>query len=170
MFLFLVFNRSCLFFKCFNVNFACSIILFWSGDKMSSPVRYSYLSTLPDNYTNIFVAFLLMLYCRFSSIIFVIRKVFFWETSSMKFHLWGFINHSTSEMYYKSNIINLKRCLLFCTLPADFHEIILVYVIWMIHSNLLKSEFITYFLDKIAKFNKISLGTAYLCIKNKRDT
>lgn len=117
-----------------------------------------------------FVAFLLMLHCRFSSIIFVIRKVFFWETSSMKFHLWEFINHSTSEMYYKSNIINLKRCLLFCTLPADFHEIILVYVIWMIHSNLLKSEFITYFLDKIVKFNKISLGTAYLCIKNKRDT
>ena len=47
-------------------DFACSIILIWSDGNLSSPVRYSYLSILPDNNTNIFAASLLISYCSFS--------------------------------------------------------------------------------------------------------
>ena len=36
-----------------NVNLACFITLLWSWDCISSPVRYSYLSILPDNNADI---------------------------------------------------------------------------------------------------------------------
>ena len=51
------------------VSFACSIILLWSDDNISSPVRYSYLSIFPDGYADIFATSLLISYCSFSSLI-----------------------------------------------------------------------------------------------------
>ena len=51
------------------VNLAYSIILLWTDDNISLPVRSSYLSILPDDNTDIFVAFLLILYCSFSSLV-----------------------------------------------------------------------------------------------------
>ena len=50
------------------VNFACSVILLWSDGNISSPVRFSYLSILPDNDTDIFAASVLT-YFSFSSYI-----------------------------------------------------------------------------------------------------
>ena len=41
------------------VNLACSITLFWPGGNIPSPVRYSYLSILPDDKADIFYASLL---------------------------------------------------------------------------------------------------------------
>ena len=50
-------------------NLPCSIICFWLEGNISSPVRYSYLSIFPDDYADIFVAFLLISCCSFSSLI-----------------------------------------------------------------------------------------------------
>ena len=49
-----------------NVNVACSIILLGSEGSISSPVRYSCLSVLPDDSDDIFAAAFLMSYCSFS--------------------------------------------------------------------------------------------------------
>ena len=46
-------------------NLACSIILLWSDGNISSPVRNSYLSILPDNDPYIFDASLLISCCNF---------------------------------------------------------------------------------------------------------
>ena len=51
------------------VNFAYSIILLWSDGNISSPLIYSYLSILPDDNANIFVASQLISHCSFSSLI-----------------------------------------------------------------------------------------------------
>ena len=51
------------------LNLACSIILLWSDFNVSSPVRYSYLSILPDDNADIFTASLLILYYSFSSLV-----------------------------------------------------------------------------------------------------
>ena len=51
------------------MNLACSIILFSSNGNISSLVRNSYLSVLPDDNAAIFAASLLILYCTFSSLI-----------------------------------------------------------------------------------------------------
>ena len=51
------------------VNWAFSIILLWSEVNISSPVRYPYISSLPDDNVNIFGAFLLISYCSFSFLI-----------------------------------------------------------------------------------------------------
>ena len=53
------------------VNLGCSIIWLWSPVRycnVSSPVRYSYLSNLPDDNADIAVS-LLIFYCNFSSVI-----------------------------------------------------------------------------------------------------
>ena len=55
------------------VSFACSIILLWSDGNISSPVRYSYLSILPDDNADIFAASLLILYYSF----YILSKRFF---------------------------------------------------------------------------------------------
>ena len=51
------------------VNLACSIICLWLEGNISSPVRYSYLSILPQDNTDIFAASLLISYCSFLSLI-----------------------------------------------------------------------------------------------------
>ena len=51
------------------VNFAYSIILLWSDGNISSPLIYSYLSILPDDNANIFVASQLISHCSFSALI-----------------------------------------------------------------------------------------------------
>ena len=51
------------------VNFVCSIILLWSDGNIPSPVRYSYLSILPDDNAAIFAASLLISYYSFPSLI-----------------------------------------------------------------------------------------------------
>ena len=51
------------------VNFAYSIILLWSDGNISSPLIYSYLSILPDDNANIFVASQLISHFSFSSLI-----------------------------------------------------------------------------------------------------
>ena len=43
------------------------IILLWSDGNISSPVRYSYLSILPEDNADVFAASLLISYCKFSS-------------------------------------------------------------------------------------------------------
>ena len=48
---------------------ACSIICLRLESNISSPVRYSYLSILPDENVHIFAASLLILHCSFSSLI-----------------------------------------------------------------------------------------------------
>ena len=50
-------------------NLACSLTLFWPGGNISSPIRYSYLSILPDHEADIFAASLLISYCSFSYLI-----------------------------------------------------------------------------------------------------
>ena len=47
----------------------CYVILLFSDRNISSPVRYSFLSTLPDNNTDISAASLLISHCSFSSLI-----------------------------------------------------------------------------------------------------
>ena len=47
------------------VNLACSIICLQLEGNISSPVRYLYLSILPDNKADIFVASLLISHCSF---------------------------------------------------------------------------------------------------------
>ena len=68
----LIFNCFYLFFKCFTkwriFKFSLFIILLSDGN-ISSPVRYSCLSILPDDNVDIFVVSLLILYCSFSSLI-----------------------------------------------------------------------------------------------------
>ena len=44
------------------VNLACSIIQIWSEGSIGSPVRFSYLSILPDD-SDIFAPSMLMPYC-----------------------------------------------------------------------------------------------------------
>ena len=74
---YLFFPWSSIIFICFSnalprkeyVDLACSITLFWPGGNISSPVRYLYLSTLPDDNADIFAASLLISYCSFSSLI-----------------------------------------------------------------------------------------------------
>ena len=51
------------------VNLVCPVILLRSNGNISSPVRYSYLSILPDDNADSFAASLLILYCSFSSLI-----------------------------------------------------------------------------------------------------
>ena len=71
------FPWSSIVFACFSkalargeeVNLAYSIICFWLEGSNSSPVRYSYFSSLPNDKGNIFKASLLISYCRFSSLI-----------------------------------------------------------------------------------------------------
>ena len=63
-------------FNCFSnallsaeyVNLACTIIVLWSDGNISSPVRYSYLSILPDN-SAIVAAYLLISNCSVSSLV-----------------------------------------------------------------------------------------------------
>ena len=45
------------------VNLACSIILLWSEGSISSHLKYSYYSILPDDNADIFAASLLISYC-----------------------------------------------------------------------------------------------------------
>ena len=67
---------SSIVFICFSnalpsgeyVNLAGSIILLWSNGNIYSPVRYSYLSILPDDNAEVFAASLLISYCSFSSL------------------------------------------------------------------------------------------------------
>ena len=51
------------------MNLACSIILLWSDGNISSLVRNSDLSILPDDNAGIFAASLLILHFSFSSLI-----------------------------------------------------------------------------------------------------
>ena len=68
-------NFLSIVFVCFSkafcnlliVNLASSIICFWLEGNISSPVRYSHLSLLPDYQAGIFSASLLISYCSFSS-------------------------------------------------------------------------------------------------------
>ena len=61
------------FFICFSkafpkgeyANLACSIICLFLEGYTSSPVRYSYLSILPNDNVDIFAASLLISYCNF---------------------------------------------------------------------------------------------------------
>ena len=67
--------------KCFSVYFSkafpkavyanlpCSVVCLWLEGNSSAPVRYSYLSVLPDGNADIFPASLLILYYSFSSLI-----------------------------------------------------------------------------------------------------
>ena len=59
----------CVFLKEWSVNLTSSIALYRFGDNTSSRVRYSYLSILPNDNADLFVAALLMWYCNFSSLI-----------------------------------------------------------------------------------------------------
>ena len=49
------------------VNLVCSVILPWWDGNIFSPVKYSYLSILPENNADVFAASLLMLYGSFLS-------------------------------------------------------------------------------------------------------
>ena len=68
---------SLIVFICFSnalpsteyVNLAWSIILLWSDGNISSLIRYSYLSILPDGNADVFAASQLISYCSFSSLI-----------------------------------------------------------------------------------------------------
>ena len=60
---------SKVFFKVEYANSAYSIISLWLEGNISSPVRYSYLSILPDDNADIFSGSLLISYCSFSSLI-----------------------------------------------------------------------------------------------------
>ena len=51
------------------IKLACSIILLRPDNNASSSIRYSYLSNLSDDDTDIFAASLLTSYCSFSSLI-----------------------------------------------------------------------------------------------------
>ena len=51
------------------VNLSFSIIYLRLKGNITSPVRYLYLSNLPDDKPGIFYAFLLISYCSFSSLI-----------------------------------------------------------------------------------------------------
>ena len=51
------------------VNLACSISLLWLEGSTPSPVRYLYLSTFPEDSTDIFASSLLIPYYSFSSLI-----------------------------------------------------------------------------------------------------
>ena len=51
------------------INSACFVIWIWSEGNISSPIRYSHLSILPDNNADSFAASLLMCY-SVSSLIF----------------------------------------------------------------------------------------------------
>ena len=70
-------SRYLIVFGCFSkafpdeeyVNIACSIICFLLEGNISSPVRYTYLSILPDDKADIFAASLLISYCSASSLI-----------------------------------------------------------------------------------------------------
>ena len=73
------------------INAACSIVLVWSDGIISSPVRNSYWSILPDGNADIFVPSLLISYYTFSPLIFwsiVIisfyfpSKRFFWKVKN----------------------------------------------------------------------------------------
>ena len=46
-------------------SLACSIISLWLEENISSPVRYSYLSILPDDNATIFAASLLISFAVF---------------------------------------------------------------------------------------------------------
>ena len=48
---------------------ACSIISLWSRENISSHVKYSSLSILPDDNVDIFNASLLIIYHKFSSLV-----------------------------------------------------------------------------------------------------
>ena len=69
------FPCSSIFFICFlnvlpsgeYVNLVCSVILPWSDGNIFSPLKYSYLSILPEDNADIFAASLLMSYGSFSS-------------------------------------------------------------------------------------------------------
>ena len=75
--LFVFLSRFSIVFICFSkafpkgekVNLACSITLFRLEGNFSSPVRYPYWSMLPDDNSDIFAAFLLILYYILSSLI-----------------------------------------------------------------------------------------------------
>ena len=62
--------------QCFSIVFVCfSEALskekeyFWSEGNIPSPLRYSYLSIFPNDNTDIFAAYLLILFWNFSSLI-----------------------------------------------------------------------------------------------------
>ena len=69
------------------VNFACSITLLWSEGSISSPVRYSYLSILPDDKTDNFAAFMLISYCNYSSLILPLIFIIIFYILSKRFFL-----------------------------------------------------------------------------------
>ena len=82
---------------------ACSVILLWSDSNISSPVKNSRLSILPDDNADIadidiandnadFAASLLILYCTFSSLIlssifmisfYTLSKIFFFKREEL---------------------------------------------------------------------------------------
>ena len=64
---------------------AFCIILYCCGSNFSSPVRYSYLSILPDENRVIFAADLLISYCNFSSLVLSSVVVTILYTSSSRF-------------------------------------------------------------------------------------
>ena len=79
---------SSIVFACFSnalwrggyIKFACSIIKLLTDDNISSPPRYSYLSIIPEDNADIFVAFLLLSYCDFSSLV-------LWSVALISFYI-----------------------------------------------------------------------------------
>ena len=69
------------------VKLACSIILLWSDVNMSSSLGYSYLSTLPDDNADIFVASLSLSQWSFSFLILSLIVVINFYILSKRFFL-----------------------------------------------------------------------------------
>ena len=69
------------------VNLACSIIYLQLEGNIALPIRYSYLSILPDNKADIFAASLLILNCNFSSLILLSVLIISFHVLSKRFFL-----------------------------------------------------------------------------------
>ena len=114
------FKASNCFSVCFSkafpkgecVNVACCIIWLRLEGSISSPVRYSYLSFLPDDKAGIFAASLLISYCSFSSLTLSSIAMIIFYIPSKRFSLKckGFL----MQEYYHSPKQNIFLVHFFC--------------------------------------------------------
>ena len=137
----LIFNRFYLFCKCFTERRICKLCLFyyllWSDGNISSPVRYSYLSSFPDDNPDIFAASRLISYCIFSSLILLSVAVINFYILPKRF------------ISGKININNQKRTWFCSILFIKIHKVLKVNIWWIIKCSLLKFSFVWNFHNKI---------------------
>ena len=118
------------------VNLPCFIILLWIGDNISLPVIYLYLSILPDDKIDLFVAPLLISYCSFSSHIlpsviiisfYIFCKKYFWN---VKDYLTQECDHLPERIWF------------YYAFFIKIYKVLKVNTWWMIKCNLLKLSFV----------------------------